>query len=339
MKGWRWSESERRARTCAAFEICGVWSMGLDFHNIVLLASDKKSRGLGRVATLGRLMFFGDHGALRKYFGSTFDEYKYGSYCEPILERFFGATHVESFDASDYEGATHCHDFNTPLAQNLEYDSVLDFGTSEHIFNISEALENVVKMCRVGGRIYHCLPADNWNGHGFWQFSPEVFFRFYSEERGFVDTEVFLAEFRDRAMFYRVRQPPSDGKRLEILSRSPTYVLVRTTRAFERQGSVQQADYARAWASGVSSLAETYGSAKQDADNSGTVVRTPVRLSFSTQNVPWFMRPLRTRLGLDRRLRRLKDTLDYVPQLLFSRAYFFRDDERFEAIPIERLLV
>jgi SAM-dependent methyltransferase len=313
--------------------------VGLDFHNIVLLASDTKSQGLGKVATLGRMMFFGDHGALRKFFGSAFDEYGYGSFCEPILQHYFGATRVDSFDASDYEGATFCHDFNMPLPRSFDYDTVLDFGTSEHIFNIAQALENVVRLCRVGGRIYHCLPADNWNGHGFWQFSPEVFFSFYSQERGFADTEVYLAEFRDRAVFYRVRQPPTDGKRLEIQSRSPTYILVRTTRTSEAQGGVQQSDYARAWARGVSALAETYGSTKPVAVTTGASLQPAQRLVYDPTAVRWFTKLIRTLPTFERRLRSWKDSLDYGVHLLVNRTYFFKDDQRFERVPIDKLLV
>jgi 2-polyprenyl-3-methyl-5-hydroxy-6-metoxy-1,4-benzoquinol methylase len=65
---------------------------------------------------------------------------------------------------------------NKPLPKTLhnKYDTVIDSGTLEHIFKAPEALEYCLLLCKPGGQILHMLPSNNWCGHGFWQFSPEL---------------------------------------------------------------------------------------------------------------------------------------------------------------------
>lgn len=314
--------------------------MGLDFHSLVFLASAVRRRPLGRTATIGRLQYFAqnDTTILKSLIDAPFEKLKDDDYCEPVFRDLFGASLVDSFDASDYEGATFVHDFNKPIEEYEQYDAVLDFGTLEHIFDIAQALSNVMSLCRVGGRILHCLPADNWNGHGFWQFSPELFFSFYSEARGFANTEIFLAEYRDRRVFYRVRSAPSDGGRLPILSRSPTYILVRTTRVGTGEAGVQQSDYAHTWSRSAASDADAR--AATDAASLAPASAPPPRVGFALveRRLSWLEQRLRANPQLERRLRQWKNSFDYVPYLLTNPMYFFRDEARFEEILIEDLL-
>ena len=65
------------------------------------------------------------------------------------------------------------------------YDAVLDFGCLEHVFDFPVAWRNCVALCRVGGHLFHSLPANNLAGHGFYQFSPELFFNLYQAKNGF----------------------------------------------------------------------------------------------------------------------------------------------------------
>jgi len=64
----------------------------------------------------------------------------------------------------------------------------------EHVFNASQGLKNVTRLCAPGGQIIHSLPANNFCNHGFWQFSPELFFSLYSDKNGYSETEIFLAD-------------------------------------------------------------------------------------------------------------------------------------------------
>jgi SAM-dependent methyltransferase len=90
---------------------------------------------------------------------------------------------VESLDFSDYEGATHIFDLNQPAppAHLLgAYDVIIDGGTLEHVFHLPNALSNIAKMLKVGGRIIHLSPSSNHIDHGFYMFSPTLFWDFYA---------------------------------------------------------------------------------------------------------------------------------------------------------------
>jgi hypothetical protein len=158
-----------------------------------------------------------------------------------------GASIVESFDNSDYENASFLHDFNRPLVHDKLYDTVIDVGTLEHVFNIPVALKNVSSLCKQGGHILHVLPSNNFSGHGFWQFSPELFFSLYSASNGFSETEIFVAELGHERFWHRVHAP-SGGARAEHTSKARSYVLVRTRKITTTTGdSVQQSDYVHMW--------------------------------------------------------------------------------------------
>jgi hypothetical protein len=174
-------------------------------------------------------------------------EIDYGPYCEEFLKAHFGAATVDSFDKSDYEHATHLADFNEPIEVGQSYETIIDGGSLEHIFNVPQALENISKLCAVGGQIMHVLPANNLCGHGFWQFSPDLFLSLYSEANGYDQTIVFLAEVSNEQVWYEVRKPP-DGKRIEIASSSSVFVLVKTRKiAPIPHQNVQQSDYVQIW--------------------------------------------------------------------------------------------
>jgi len=60
---------------------------------------------------------------------------------------------------------------------------VIDGGTLEHVFNFPVAIKNAMQMVRAGGRLSLSPPANNYFGHGFYQFSPELFYRVLSAEK------------------------------------------------------------------------------------------------------------------------------------------------------------
>jgi SAM-dependent methyltransferase len=90
---------------------------------------------------------------------------------------------LNSLDCSDYEGADILFDLNGPtLPENLtdRFDAIIDHGTIEHVFHIPNALRNIYGMLRNGGRIVHSSPGNNFFDHGFYSFSPTLFFDFYT---------------------------------------------------------------------------------------------------------------------------------------------------------------
>lgn len=220
--------------------------MGIEIQGLNLFRFAKSKQAFGRVATIGRQELFVPKDKLKILF--NLNKYpKYRIYCEELLIRHFAATVVESFDNSDFEHATHIADMNKPLAVQNRYDTVIDCGSLEHIYNIPQALMNVSELCSVDGQILHVLPANNYCGHGFWQFSPELFFALYSEANGYKETEVFLADDQNEQFWYQVREPRG-GIRANVTSSAPMFVLVRTrkTKVVSHE-NVQQSDYVFAW--------------------------------------------------------------------------------------------
>src|SRR5579863_9930017 len=202
--------------------------MGIDVHVLNFLRFARKRQPFGSVATIGRQTVLLSRSRLAKLL-QPWKEARLERYCENLLINYFGASSVESFDNSDYENATHIVDMNKPLAIHEQYDTIIDGGCIEHIYNVSQALKNVSQMCSEGGQILHILPANNFCGHGFWQFSPELFFSLYSEGNGYRETQVFLADLSDERFWYEVRKPENGG-RANATSSTPLYALVRTRR-------------------------------------------------------------------------------------------------------------
>jgi SAM-dependent methyltransferase len=224
--------------------------MGLDLVALDLLSWNRERHGpLGRTVTLGRQGLHVPEATVRERLGLT-GSYRHEEYCDSLLGIAFGASSVDSLDHSDYEGATIVHDLNLPIpaVHREQYDAVLDFGTLEHVFDIAQGLRTCSALLRPGGQIIHVLPANNLCGHGFWQFSPEVFLSLYTEANGYRDTAVFSGLVYHPWTLTPVTFGP-EGERVLVQTTVPTYMVARTTvgeRGF-RVESVQQSDYRYLW--------------------------------------------------------------------------------------------
>jgi SAM-dependent methyltransferase len=172
-------------------------------------------------------------------------------FMEPVLE-LLGALTVDSLDFSDYEQATIVHDINERVADALKerFSCVFDGGTLEHVFDFPRAIRNAMEMVAVGGHFLGVGPVNNLPGHGFYQFSPELYFRIFSEQNGFVLEEVSVCEARRNAPFYRIDDPMKIGRRVQFTNSKPAYVMVRARRL--RRAAIfktvpQQTYYETAW--------------------------------------------------------------------------------------------
>lgn len=168
--------------------------MGLDINAVqFLIAARQEGVELGDVLTLGRQ----DLNVYPARMRAILDKHRFPSqafapdvaetgYAEPVFKAL-GAKNVFALDASNFEGADFVHDLNQPLPPELKerFDLVYDGGTLEHVFNFPVALKNCMEMLRPGGRFFTHAGTNNWCGHGFYQFSPELYFRVFSEENGF----------------------------------------------------------------------------------------------------------------------------------------------------------
>jgi hypothetical protein len=179
-------------------------------------------------------------------------------FAEPLFA-LLGAKQVSSVDASDYEKATYVHDFNQPLPTFLanRFSVVHDGGTIEHVFNIPQAFKNCMEMIRVGGHFIQVNVANNYMGHGFWQFCPELIYRIFSRENGFQTKAVLMHEPNvmrptgaSFGTWYKVGDPAAHHCRVELISDMPTYICTIAQRVEDRKIFArfpQQSHYVEAW--------------------------------------------------------------------------------------------
>jgi hypothetical protein len=212
-----------------------------------------------RTLTLGRQNMHVDHQLLRRAHrrqGEKLTETEARTlletgWAEPFLRRL-GATEVLSLDASDYEGATIIHDLNEPISESLggRFTVVLDGGTLEHIFNLPVALANCAQLLAYEGHILHINPANNLLGHGFYQLSPELYWRALPAY-GF-EVERVLYKERHRRRWYAVADPGELGRRVTLEGGKPAQLYVVGRKVADSVGPVVQSDYETAWHDRVS---------------------------------------------------------------------------------------
>lgn len=217
--------------------------MGLDIQNIRLLNHCHKYGNFNETLTIGRQGMYVNEEQLKNLLEN--DNCVLERYCESLFINHYGSTKVDSVDYSDYEECTIVHDLNEPIPDNFQkYDTIFDGGSLEHVFNINQALKNISSLCKPGGQIIHSLPANNQCGHGFWQFSPELFLSLYSEKNGYSNTEVYIASVHNFDNIIQVSEKDLID-RIEINMPGPSYVWVRTIlkkKQFNHK-NIQQFDY------------------------------------------------------------------------------------------------
>lgn len=212
-------------------------------------------------ATLGHLSLAGDTADLAEALAACHDEspdvaaevYRdCAGYVDGFL-RYLGAERVDSIDASAYQGATVVHDLNAPIPPALEerFSVVIDGGLLEHVFDFPTAIRNCMRMVRQGGHLILNLPVNNFPGHGFYQFSPELVFRVLAPRYGFRIRDTLVREAHQPwPGWFRVTDPAVLGRRVQFRSKSRLVMHV----VAERIGPVpefnpppEQSDYSVAW--------------------------------------------------------------------------------------------
>lgn len=168
-------------------------------------------------------------------------------YVDALLTLLGGQT-ISSVDASTYEHATDLHDMNNelPAALHDRFSLLIDGGTIEHVFDFPQAIRNVGKMLKVGGHFLSINGANNFTGHGFYQFSPELFFRVFSPENGFEVESMILTEVNDDGVWYEVTDPKVAGCRVQLVNNGRTYLMMRARKISECEmfeTTPQQSDY------------------------------------------------------------------------------------------------
>lgn len=209
--------------------------MGLTKNMISLLLSSKRKHelDLGDLLMIGRQNLHLNEEALQEalqHFNlSSFKSSNklYNAYAEEVLKHL-GANKTHSLDASNYENATLIHDMNTPIATNLEnsYDTVLDSGTLEHVFNFPVAISNCMKLTKTGGHFIGIYPCNNFFGHGFYQFSSELFYRTLNQDNGFLIKDVVIFVDEANTKFYNVPDTSEEYHRINFTNAKPVLIYV-----------------------------------------------------------------------------------------------------------------
>jgi hypothetical protein len=232
--------------------------MGLDRASIAfLIAAKRLGADYESTLTLGRQSLLTDFARLRAAFAdnnlalSNREAQELvragGGYADLVLERL-GATKPDSLDASSYENSTIIHDLNNPLPPELRarFSVVVDGGTLEHVFNYATALAATLEAVQLGGHFIAIAPTNGWFGHGFYQLSPEIFYRTLSPANGFNLRCVLLKAVHWNAKWLQV--PDAIDIRTRVFWRSPwptqLYVLAQRTDILPvLQDPVIQSDY------------------------------------------------------------------------------------------------
>ena len=178
-----------------------------------------------------------------------------GKYCESLFS-LLGASISDSMDISDFEHATILHDLNMPVPEKLKekYSVIVDVGTLEHVFNFPVAIKNCMELLSGNGHFIGITPVNNHLGHGFYQFSPELFYTVFSSTNGFSVIKILLvADNEDGSIrdWYEVTDPAIAGERVSLSGSSQLSMMVVAKKINSKPIFVQwpqQSDYVSAWA-------------------------------------------------------------------------------------------
>lgn len=183
--------------------------MGINSSAVKVLVKESQARKFqGTILTLGKQDIFINESELIDIYKEYSYEYpkeasgvvklsrkpelaKSSLISDDFLFSTLGFDFIRSSDASDYEGADLIVDLNSneiPEELNEKFDVIFDGGTFEHVFHIPNAFNNIFKMLKPGGRIIHIAPSSNHIDHGFYMFSPTLFWDYYNANKFDINT-------------------------------------------------------------------------------------------------------------------------------------------------------
>jgi hypothetical protein len=242
--------------------------LGLNYNDVRCLLEWRQRGAGGKVATLGRLnlnLHWKDILKLRQQLAndaralSWLDRYRWADFADEMLCEAMGFASVTSIDISQYEGASIVQDISMPLRSDLigQFDLAIDGGTLEHVFNYPAAVANLMRLVKVGGAVYTQNPCNSLAGHGFYQFSPELMYRVFSKQNGFVISFVRVAialgqqvEQTTGQPVYEVTDPVKYGGRVLLAGPNPAILMSLAIKCADVEPFTQpvlQSDYLAKW--------------------------------------------------------------------------------------------
>ena len=115
-----------------------------------------------------------------------------------------------------------------------QFDLVIDPGTTEHCFNIGQAMMNAANAVKVGGRIYHSPPMTMLN-HGFYNVCPTMLQDFYTQN----DWEIETLEARNGESFASINAEAASARRVNVSMEAGLVCIARRRTAATLQWPVQ----------------------------------------------------------------------------------------------------
>ena len=214
--------------------------MGLNFNPAAMLIKAKKNGvSFDNILTLGRQTLYISPKKIRQlarenYIKIDSSDFVFDS-ADEFFKHFLETKTVTALDYSDYEGCDIVHDMNFPINSELyeKFDVIIDGGTLEHVFNFPTAIKNCMELVKKGGSVFIFTVCNNHTGHGFYQFSPELFFRIFERSNGFSIQDVLIdvhpfpgGELTVSKSVYSVIDPIKVKQRVGLVSKSPAVIMV-----------------------------------------------------------------------------------------------------------------
>ncbi len=186
---------------------------------------------------------------------SRFDFLQEDGFAETLMAKL-GFGEIETLDFSNYEGASIIHDLNHLPPKKLEnkFEMIFDGGTIEHVFNVPNALECVLRMLKPGGRFISANGLNGWYGHGMYQFNPELVWTFWQRACNCKVIECRAIPIEPDTGFKQVefKDPALTGHRLRLKNRigpgrTYLYYEVQKSKEWHLPDFALQSDYEAAW--------------------------------------------------------------------------------------------
>lgn len=106
-----------------------------------------------------------------------------------------------------------------------------------------------MRMVQSGGHFIGLNPANNYFGHGFYQFGPELLFRVFSASNGFNVQRLIVSEL-GQPKWFQVADPAKLGGRVSLINYRKTNLLLMARRVGDVPSALatpQQSDYVQTW--------------------------------------------------------------------------------------------
>ncbi|MEN9519338.1 MAG: hypothetical protein RLZZ381_1926 [Cyanobacteriota bacterium] len=243
--------------------------MGITYSSAALMAQAKQSNVcFDKILTIGHQYLNispKQVKQLAKSYSPMIDasDFSHERYADKFFKAFLNAQNVMSMDYSDYENCDIVHDMNYPVdpSYHEKFDAVIDGGSLEHIFNLPVAITNYMNLVKKGGSLFIFTTANNHTGHGFYQFSPELFFRIFQPENGFEIRDIILEkhsfpglELSHKTKCFSVVDPSIVKSRVGLVSNSPVMIMVHAIKTERKSVFTNypiQSDYLSAYSNRV----------------------------------------------------------------------------------------